>query len=106
LLWRVVTDYPDEAAAADALKLVVDDGRHRDAQALTDQLGKILTPLAETQVADNLVWSLADLYDKELARPEAARSFYDRIPADARKLGPESRSVHDADAIGAALTCP
>jgi len=82
LLWRVVTDYPDEAVAADALKILVDDGRHRDAQALADQLGKILTPLAETGVADNLVWSLADLYDKELARPDAARSFYDRIPAD------------------------
>jgi TolA-binding protein len=82
LLWRVVTDYPDEPIAADALKILVDDGRHRDAQALADQLGKILTPLAETQVADNLVWALADLNDKELARPDAARALYDRIPVD------------------------
>ncbi len=82
LLWRVVTDYPNEAHAADALKTLVDDGRHRNAQALADQLSKILTPLAETQVADNLVWSLADLNAKELARPDAARSLYDRIPVD------------------------
>lgn len=82
LLWRVVTDYPDEGHAADALKALVDDGRHRDAQALADQLGKILTPLAETQVADNLVWWLADLHDKELERPDTARALYDRIPAD------------------------
>lgn len=87
LLWRVVTDYPNEAHAADALKLLVDDGRHRNAQALVDQLGKILTPLAETQVADNLVWSLADLNEKELARPDAARSLYDRIPIDFPKSG-------------------
>jgi len=87
LLWRVVTDYPDEALAADALKSLVDDGRRRDAQALADQLGKILTPLAETQIADNLVWSLADLNEQELARPDAARSLYDRIPLDFPESG-------------------
>lgn len=87
LLWRVVTDYPDEALAADALKTLVDDGRHRNAQALADQLGNILTPLAETQVADNLVWSLADLSEKELGNAEAARALYDRIPADYPKSG-------------------
>ncbi|HUH03402.1 MAG TPA: tetratricopeptide repeat protein, partial [Kofleriaceae bacterium] len=82
LLWRVVTDYPDEAHAADALQELVNDGRHRDAQALADQIGKILTPLAETEVGDNLVWWLADLHEKELKRPDAARALYDRIPAD------------------------
>ena len=87
LLWRVVTEYPNEAHAADALKSLVDDGRHRNAQALADQLGKLLTALAETQIADNLVWSLADLHDKELARPDAARAFYDRIPVDFPKSG-------------------
>lgn len=82
LLWRVVTHYPDEAPAGDALKLLVDDGRRRDPQALADELGKILTALAETQVADNIVWALAELDDKELGRPDAARALYDRIPAD------------------------
>jgi tetratricopeptide (TPR) repeat protein len=82
LLWRVVTDYPDEAPAADALKTLVDDGRHRDAQALADQLGRILTALAETGVADNIVWSLADLNEKELGNATAARALYDRIPVD------------------------
>lgn len=86
-LWRVVTDWPDEPVAADALKAIVDDGRHRNARALADQLGKLLTPLAETQIGDNLVWSLADLSEKELANPEAARALYDRIPADYPKSG-------------------
>ncbi|HEY5947796.1 MAG TPA: tetratricopeptide repeat protein [Kofleriaceae bacterium] len=81
-LWRVVTDYPDEALAGDALEKIVDDGRHRDARALADQLGKLLTPLADTQVGDNLVWALADLTEHELANREAARALYDRIPAD------------------------
>ena len=80
--WKVVTDYPDEGAAADAVKALLDDGRGRDAKALADQLGNALTPLAETQVADNLVWSLADLYAHELDRPDTARALYDRIPID------------------------
>lgn len=81
-LWRVVTDWPDEALAADALKTLVGDGRTRDPRKLADEIGKILTPLAETQVADNLVWSLAELNEKELANPTTARALYDRIPTD------------------------
>ena len=81
-LWKVVTDYPDEPPAADALKLLLDDGRKRDARALAEQMGKLLTPLADTKVADNLLYSLADLYEHELASPTTAREFYDRIPRD------------------------
>jgi len=81
-LWRVVTDWPDEPLAGDALRTLVDDGRVRDPKALADQIGTLLTPLAETQVADNLVWALADLSEHELANPQAARALYDRIPAD------------------------
>lgn len=81
-LWKVVTDYPDEGTAADALKSLLDDGRSRAPQALADEIGKLLTALAETQVADNLLWSLADLEAHELARPEVARALYDRIPTD------------------------
>ncbi len=78
----MVTDYPDEPFAADALKSLVDDGRARNPQALADELGKVLTSLAHTRVADNLVWSLAQLNDKELARPDAARALYDRVYTD------------------------
>lgn len=81
-LWRVVTDWPDEPLAADALKTLVGDGRRRDARALADQIGQLITPLAETAVADNLVWALADLSEHELANNEAARVLYDRIPVD------------------------
>ncbi|HEY5927373.1 MAG TPA: tetratricopeptide repeat protein [Kofleriaceae bacterium] len=86
-LWKVVTDYPDEPIAGDALGKLVDDGRKRDARALADQLGKLLTALAETQVGDNLVWALAELNEKELANQNAARALYDRIPADYPKSG-------------------
>jgi tetratricopeptide (TPR) repeat protein len=45
-------------------------------------MASVLTALAETDVADNLVWSLADLTEHELANPGAARALYDRIPVD------------------------
>ena len=86
-LWKIVTDWPDEPVAADALHSLLDDGRHRDARALADQISKLITPLAETQIADNLVFALADLDEHELANPQAARSFYDRIPSDYSKSG-------------------
>jgi len=86
-LWRVITDWPDEPSAGDALRALIEDGRRRDARALADQLSQMLTPLAETTVADNLVWSLADLAEHELANPGAARGYYDRIPVDFPKSG-------------------
>jgi TolA-binding protein len=86
-LWRVVTDWPDEPIAGDALEKLLDDGRPGIARALADQMAKLLTPLAETQVGDNLVWALADLSEHELDNREAARALYDRIPIDYPKSG-------------------
>jgi TolA-binding protein len=99
-LWKVVTDFPDELVASDAVKALLDDGRTRDAKALADELTKLVTPLAETQVADNLVWSLADLYAHELGNVDAARAFYDRIPTDY----PTSGLRDDARWYGALLS--
>lgn len=86
-LWRTVTDYPDEAPAADALRRLLEDGRGRNARALFDQVQSVLTPLAQTGVADNLVWTLADLAEHELGNLEGARAFYDRIPVEYPKSG-------------------
>jgi tetratricopeptide (TPR) repeat protein len=86
-LWRVVTDFPDEPIAGDALRAILTDGRRRDPRALADELARLLTPLAETQVADNLLWSLADLSEHELGNLEAARALYDRIPVDTPTSG-------------------
>jgi tetratricopeptide (TPR) repeat protein len=81
-LWRVVTDYPEEPVAGDALRLLLADGRRRDPRAFADELERLLTPLAETVIADNLVWSLADLTEHELDNAPGARALYDRIPVD------------------------
>jgi tetratricopeptide (TPR) repeat protein len=81
-VWRCVNDGPDEGSASDALRLLLEDGRRRDARALADQIAHVLTALAQTGVADNLVWSLADLTEHELGNPAAARALYDRIPVE------------------------
>jgi len=104
-LWRVVTDYPDEPTASDALRTLLRDGRRRDPRALAEELSALLTPLAETEVADNLVWSLADLNEHELDNAAAARALYDRIPVDTPASGLRddarwhaarlSRALHD-----------
>jgi TolA-binding protein len=105
-LWRVVTDYPDEPIAGDALRAVVTDGRGRDPRALAEELGRLLTPLAETQVADNLLWALADLTEHELANPPAARAYYDRIPADYPGSGMRDDARWHAARISRALGDP
>lgn len=105
-LWRVVTDYPDEPIAGDALRALVTDGRRRDARALSDELARLLTPLAETQVADNLLWSLADLAEHELGNAAAARAFYDRIPADYPGSGMRDDARWHAARISRALGDP
>jgi tetratricopeptide (TPR) repeat protein len=105
-LWRVVTDWPDEPVAADALRALVNDGRRRDPRALANELAKLLTPLAETEVADNLVWHLADLTEHELASPEGARALYDRIPIDFPKSGLRDDARWHAARISRALGDP
>lgn len=87
VLWRAVGQFPEEPAAADALRLLVSDGRGRDPRALLHALGVALTERAETALADNLLWWMADLSERELGEPAAARQLYDRIPRDTPRSG-------------------
>lgn len=105
-LWRVITEWPDEGSGGDALSLLVTDGRGRDARALADQIAKLLTSLADTELADNLIWALADLYEHELANPTGARAFYDRIPAEYPKSGMRDDARWHAARISRALNDP
>jgi len=105
-LWRVVTSYPDEPIASDALRALVKDGRGRAPRELADQLARLLTALAETQIADNLVWSLADLSEHELANPTAARALYDQLPTDYPGSGMRDDARWHAARISRALGDP
>lgn len=105
-LWKCVTDYPDEPSAGDALRALVDDGRGRDARALVTQLGDVLTAVAGSQVADNLLWALADLSEHELGQPATARTLYDRLPRDYPSSGLRDDARWHAARISRALGDP
>ncbi len=102
-LWQVVTHWPDEATAADAVRTLLTDGRGRDPRALADELARILTALAESEVADNLVWTLADLTEHELGNPTGARALHDRIPLDYPKSGLRDDARWNAARISRAI---
>jgi tetratricopeptide (TPR) repeat protein len=99
LLWRVVTNFPDEAHAADALRLVLADGRRRNARQLYDVLAGLVTPLARTGIADSLLYAMADLAEHELGEPRVARAMLDKIVSNY----PESGLRDDALWHGARL---
>ncbi len=103
---RVVTDYPDEPLAADALKDLVADGRRRDARALAGELERLLTPLAQTDVADNILWWLADLTEHDFANPPDARALYDRIYTDYPQSGLRDDARWHAARLSRALGDP
>lgn len=105
-LWRAIGQFPDEPAAADALRLVVEVGRDRDPRALLHRLGVALTELAETQLADNLLWWMAELSERELDEPRAARQLYDRIPRDTPRSGLRDDARWHAARLSRALGDP
>ena len=80
--WRVITVLPNEPTAGDVVATLVRDARVRSVEQLTTQLTALLTPLAETAVADNLLWALADIAEHEHHDAFLARSYYDQIYLD------------------------
>lgn len=87
LLWKVVTDYPDEDFAGDALRVLVTDGRRRDPRQLHAVLARVSTALAGTEVADNVLYHLAELAEADLDRPAEALRHYDRLVAEYAESG-------------------
>jgi TolA-binding protein len=86
-LWRTVTNYPDEAFAADALRVVLRDGRRKNAKELAAELVRIYPALATTQVADNILYSLADLSEHEFGNPAAALAYLDQLLTEHKDSG-------------------
>ncbi|MCG8422271.1 MAG: tetratricopeptide repeat protein [Proteobacteria bacterium] len=82
LLWRAVTDYPDQGYAADALRVLLRDGRQRNPRELYRVMGDLLQPLSRTGVADNLLYAIADLAENENGDQRAALGFYDKITVE------------------------
>lgn len=101
-LWAVVEQYPDEAFAADALAYVVRRARADAPRPLWDRLVADYATLRDTDVADNLLWALAELAEHELADPATALELYDRIPGDHPTSGLRDDSRWRAAALATA----
>lgn len=78
-LWRCVTDYPDTAYAADAIELVVRDGRNRDPAQLYQVLESLREPLADTDIGDNVEYWMATLAEEVFHDPRRALLHWDEI---------------------------
>lgn len=100
LLWRTITDYPDEAAADYALRQVVIDGRRRDVVQLYQVLGQLAARLGETEVGDNLLYWMAELARDDFDDDATALQLLDRL-ADAY---PKGALFDDALWHGAAIS--
>jgi tetratricopeptide (TPR) repeat protein len=87
LLWLVVTEAPEQAFAADALKLLLRDGRRRDANQLYLVLVQLYERLAATELGDNLLFALAELAEEERKDARLALSFHDTLAARYVKSG-------------------
>jgi tetratricopeptide (TPR) repeat protein len=92
LFWRVITEFPDESAADDALRHVVGDGRRRNPRQLYETLMTLYARLAKSELGDNLLWHLASLARDDLHDAPAALADLDRLAA----VYPESPLRDDA----------
>ena len=81
LYWRVIVEHPDSTAADDSLRVVVRDGRRRNARELDKVLAQLFERQKDTELGDNLLWWRADLAEHELADPRAALDLWDQIAA-------------------------
>ncbi|HKE14768.1 MAG TPA: tetratricopeptide repeat protein [Kofleriaceae bacterium] len=86
-LWRVVTEAPEQAFAADALALVLRDGRRRDPDELYGVLADLYGRMADTEIGDNLLFALAQLAEEERRDPRLALSFHDTLASHYPKSG-------------------
>jgi TolA-binding protein len=78
-LWRTITNYPNEAFAADALKRILRDGKVRAPEQLHKELVGLNKVLVESLIADNILHALANLEEHQLSDPASALKRYDTL---------------------------
>ena len=79
LLWNVVTEFPDENSAPGALRLIVTDGRARNATQLVLILQALANALHNSGIGDNLYYHIADLSRNEFDDAPTALRFLDTL---------------------------
>lgn len=78
-LWLTITEYPNQLAAADAVKLLRDDGRRRAPRELYGVFRQLWSVLPDAEVAPHLTFAMAEIAEEDLGDPRAALELYDEI---------------------------
>ena len=86
LHYRVILLYPDSAAADDALRVLVRDGRKRDRERLLAILLELEPQVPASTVGDNILFEAALLHE-DAGRIDQAIELYDRLPVDYPRSG-------------------
>lgn len=100
-LWRkVMVAYPDTVAAEDALKFWVrHHRRHARAVDLVTTLWQYFKAVRHRALADNLLWKIARVYERDLGNLKSAVEVFDGLG----KHKPKSNLADDANFRAAAL---
>lgn len=86
LHYKVILGYPDSAAADDALRVLVREGRRHDQAHLLEILLELEPQVPGTTVGDNLLFEAA-LLTQDRGDLEGALKLYDRLPLEYPKSG-------------------
>lgn len=105
-LWAVVTTWPDEAFAADALKILLRDGRERDAAQLYQVLAQLAARIGDSEIGDNLLYAMADLAEHEQKDLRRAREHLDRLVAGHPRSGLKDDALWHGARLSRALGDP
>jgi len=81
IAWRAVAEYPDEVPSDDALRLIVRLGKRSDPRALAGQLQELYPRVARSDIGDNVLFELGELYRTTLDDPAQAVRAYDLLAA-------------------------
>jgi hypothetical protein len=79
IAWQAVSQFPDEVPSDDALHLIVKLGKRGDPRALAAELEQLFPRVEKTDLGDNVLFELAELYRTTLDDPGAAVRTYDRL---------------------------
>jgi tetratricopeptide (TPR) repeat protein len=76
---RVISEYPDTAYAAEAVRLLVLLGKADDAQRVFRVLEELAPRVLAHAVGDNVLYAMATLARDELGQPELARRLFEEL---------------------------
>ena len=99
-LWHIVMNYPQTSAATLSLSALTKLTAKTNPSAFYNQLGSVLTLLAHTNIADNILMVMAEISNKTFHQSQTALAHYSQIIS----FYPQSTFLDDALWYSAGIT--